>query len=1261
MSGIFISHSSRDNAEADELAERLQQQGYQSLFLDFDPFDGIPAGRNWEREIYAKLSACSGVILLCSGHSMASDWCFAEITQARAQGKHLFPVKIAPCTLRPILLDTQVIDLTGDREEGYNRLWRGLLNAGLDPADFFKWDESRPPYPGLVPFVREDVAVYYGRDDDRRSCLGRLEQMKRSGSYHTLILLGASGSGKSSLVHAGVVPRLERITNWCVLQPMRPRAQPIQELSRVLCDAFARSGDARDWQAVTTRLQDIQDDLALVAMLEELRKTSEQPQTSLLLVLDQLEELVTTSDDAAARRFVTLLKNALNAESSQIFCLATLQSDYLTTLQCLPFWQDPRIDKMVLNPLTAAHYTEIIRKPALLSGIELETGLVETMVHDAGTANALPLLAFTLNRLWREYGNDKRITLEEYRDSIGGIEGAIRHEAEAVLASCGPGPAQLEKLRRAFMDMAWINEQGQYTRQTLHWSDVHESIHGIMEAFVSARLLVSGVDETPGTGNESTRATYTRTLEVAHEALFRAWDRLKRWLDEDRTFKLWLQHVKPEAEAWQQNRTDDGLLLRGGPLAEAERWLGQRKDDIKEPVCGYITASGEVMRRKRFIWRMLQGSISIALIMVSLLAFAFWHQRTETVKQLINSYWSIGIAARDAEAEKDPIRAAHYFARVADLSSGKQERANALISAGMLTGGLYLKGMLVLPEAPGGAWSRPDGTLVALWMGSTAQLLDLDTGRVLASTNHRDGVRKAAYSTAGILMSLSKDGRIHLSQSPGDTQELPQTGVRDAEMDSKGTRLLSRGNDHVLRLWQLPSGEEAARLDAGQPIEGARFLKGSGRVLIWSGQGTLQLWQPSTGQVTTWQSGCAISGFTVSSDESALLSWCERTLHVHDLQQGRLLRSWSSPELIDGAEFAPAISAIISWGYGPGRVWIWNATDGTPLSDGALEHGGALVRVLPVAGGRRLVTSGADGRIRLWDLAGQRRTELARANHDVDKKQVYAVLSEDGTRTLGWSGKAGARLWDTATMTPLSLPLLHAAPVAGALFYDDDQGIVTWGQDAVLRIWRRAADRELTAPVVGQQTNENQPEQSGCQTKNLDEDVQTALEDRLGAVGLSDYRALDRCDDRRLVVAGAEASVIEPGDRATPAPPRMRLGEEIRGGILEADGRVVLWGIASLRLWDGSSGRPLSATLGSDVFNPKVTRIADGLLTRDAETGRDWRWPTPSLTGRSAEQWLQTISGTRLDAEGITRAVMDHAAWCDLARQAPSAPVGCGP
>ena len=170
MSAIFVSHSSRDNVTADEIAAWLRSERHESFFLDFDPELGIPAGRSWEKELYSKLRSCRAVIVLCSRHSMASRRCFAEVARARALGKVLLPVRIDDCTVDGLLASQQVTDLTADKETGFERLRRGLLAAGVDPSDVFEWDGRRPPYPGFAGVRRagrRTVLRSAGRDRGR--------------------------------------------------------------------------------------------------------------------------------------------------------------------------------------------------------------------------------------------------------------------------------------------------------------------------------------------------------------------------------------------------------------------------------------------------------------------------------------------------------------------------------------------------------------------------------------------------------------------------------------------------------------------------------------------------------------------------------------------------------------------------------------------------------------------------------------------------------------------------------------------------------------------------------------------------------------------------------------------------------------------------------------------------------------------------------------------------------------------------------------
>src|SRR3954470_14683921 len=148
MAAVFVSHSSRDRAVTERVVARLRAAGFAALFVDFDPEQGIPAGRNWERELYAQLRRTDAVVFLASEASVASRWCSIEIGLARSLGRPVFPLRLQPGLKFPLLADVQWTDL-GDAEPGLARLLAGLRSAGLDPADSFAWDPDRSPYPGL--------------------------------------------------------------------------------------------------------------------------------------------------------------------------------------------------------------------------------------------------------------------------------------------------------------------------------------------------------------------------------------------------------------------------------------------------------------------------------------------------------------------------------------------------------------------------------------------------------------------------------------------------------------------------------------------------------------------------------------------------------------------------------------------------------------------------------------------------------------------------------------------------------------------------------------------------------------------------------------------------------------------------------------------------------------------------------------------------------------------------------------------------------
>jgi hypothetical protein len=471
MASIFLSHSSQDNAIASDLSRRLREHGYDSLFLDFDPDSGIKGGRDWERELYRNLKLARAVIVLCSPRSMASRWCFVEIAQAKALGKAIFPVAISPCRIESILSDRQVIDLPAvGADEGYKRLFEGLGAAGLEPGDSLDWDPRRPPFPGFSHFETRDAGIYFGRDHEVRQVIETLTRLQRQGEPRLLLLIGSSGSGKSSLIRAGVLPRLGRDPeHWVLVDPFRPGRDSIGELARSLSMAFPQGPGRPDWKEIRDRLKASVNAPATSAIsdyADELTMARNRREASVLVVIDQAEELVQGPATDEQTAFLTLLRHATERPGGRVFALLTLRSDFLGSFLNHEALRGVAFADLTLGLLPIERFPQVIEAPAALAGLEREPGLVSSIMADARTDDALPLLAFTLREMYERCRGQERLTLQVYRDDLGGIQGAVGRVVERIKTESAWTPEAAPALRRAFLKLARLNDEGQYTRQT---------------------------------------------------------------------------------------------------------------------------------------------------------------------------------------------------------------------------------------------------------------------------------------------------------------------------------------------------------------------------------------------------------------------------------------------------------------------------------------------------------------------------------------------------------------------------------------------------------------------------------------------------------------------------------------------------------------------------------------------------------------------------------------------------------------------------
>jgi hypothetical protein len=621
MARVFLSHSSRDNDAAAVLKSWLDEQGFgPPSFLDFDKYSGIPPGAEWEKHLYREIKRCQAFLILQTPNWSASRWCFAEFTQARALGKPVFQVveNDAGAAEAPIATDLQRLDLRRDRTAGLEQLKRALVDIALQGQGGFPWpppgEPDRPPFPGLKEFKEEDAAVFFGRDQEWREAIERLNGRRRQGGPRRLLVLhGSSGSGKSSLLRAGVLPRLRRAgMEWLVLPPLRPNARPLQAMAQVLAVALGQAGD---WRTLHQQLLVSGDEPELRTLIEgwvaDLRVAAESPEAQILLPIDQAEELFTVAEEQERERFLEVLAAALS-QPLPVQALMTIRADAMGSLQALPALVNT-LETQPLGPLSMDRYREIIEGPARVVGLTAESAFVERVIRDTATEDALPLLAFALNELYSQsrLSGDDRLSLNVYKalgDKAAGLsplENVVRKAANDALMP-KPSKAAMKALRDAFIPaMVRVSEEGSYTRRAACWDELPRAAHPLLEALVTARLLVRSQLE----GEPS-------KVEVTHEALLRVWPELRMWLEESREFLTSIDQINRLYVQWkgynQEWLSDSSeFLLKGTMLGKGKLLLRDSPSGISSELRQYIENSIDNERN-----RAIRGSFKRAGVLL---------------------------------------------------------------------------------------------------------------------------------------------------------------------------------------------------------------------------------------------------------------------------------------------------------------------------------------------------------------------------------------------------------------------------------------------------------------------------------------------------------------------------------------------------------------------------------------------------------------------------------------------------------------------
>ncbi|WP_167768744.1 TIR domain-containing protein [Nocardia sp. CS682] len=726
MARVFISHASVDREWASEIRGWLVADGHE-VFLDLHPVDGLIVGEEWERELYRRLRWADAVVCVVTGAYLASVWCAAEVGIAKANGSMLLAVRVEAEVVHPLLKSLQQSNAAAEPAVARQKLAVALRR--LDAGGGLGWSDDRSPYPGLDAFDTGRHRVFFGRGRETAEIAELLRKPAARAEPAILLVIGPSGCGKSSLVRAGVIPRIAGEPLWSPLEPIVPGTDPVGALARSLASARRRVGLDRETVFQRDRLigngfRDVADEILLAEQAGADRK--------LLLVIDQFEELLRRTAWRERAEFVDLL---LPAIGGPVQVLATLRPEFLEPLGAdVALSRIPTRTHPVL-PLRNEALRAVIEGPARVAGLTIEDGLVEALLADTGTGDALPLLAFTLEQLAFGLRRGDQLSRQRYTE-IGGVRGALARQAETALAEAHTATGlSRDEIITMLLRLVTVDEHGVPTRDRVPRTGFTESAQQAIDAFVTHRLLATAEEDGQ------------IVVSPAHEAFLRNWaplrDAISREGDSLRARRAveiaateWANDDHKPQRLWERDRLavamkDTGARLRLMPQPQLRQWpprlrrLSTTRVETSSRAKEFLERS---YRRDRFrrgratvaLSALLCAALVAAVIAIVQQRQAVARQHTAVARQLL--------AQADQLRDLDP-RMAIRLGLVADRLDPGNETRQWLIN--MLSTTRYAGTLDGPPNSVSRLAFSPDGRTIAVQQsGGTVALWGLsDSGR----------------------------------------------------------------------------------------------------------------------------------------------------------------------------------------------------------------------------------------------------------------------------------------------------------------------------------------------------------------------------------------------------------------------------------------------------------------------------------------------------------------------------------------------------
>ncbi|GAA2255325.1 hypothetical protein GCM10010402_08260 [Actinomadura luteofluorescens] len=1096
------------------------------------------------------------------------------------------------------------------------------------PAPETGWEGC--PYRGLVPFGEGESAVFYGRE--RVTARLVTDVSRRLTSPGLVVVTGASGAGKSSLLSAGLLPAIgrgelrESAAQWPRHLIKTPTGRPLERLASVLAPmagldaATVHAGLSEDPERAHLLVRQAVEGDARRRGLD----AAAAGECRLVLVVDQFEELFTAAgrqngegegDEAGeVAAFIAALHAAATrpcgpADTPAALVMIAVRGDFLDRCAAHPLLAGALQDgQFVLGPMNESDLRLTITGPAAAAGLELEPGLIDAIMTDLASSadgqgpGALPLVSQTMKTVWEDKENGNRLTLHGYAQT-GGVTQAVATSANRAYTAL-PDRAR-DTARRVLVQLVAVTSSGQLVRRTATRTDLLHAVdspdHAVFDQALDA--LAAGRLITIDTG----------TVQISHDVLLEAWPKLRGWLQPDLGSHALRAQLLHDAQEWASNNQLPSYLYRDQRLAAVQdaraRWDTDpdRYPALPTTAAAFLVESQIAHTRSVRIRQAATAALSVLLVIAIAAASLAVRAQRNAVDQRDAAVSRQLVSQSQSTLTTDPALASLLAAAAWRIQKSPETRANLLDILGQ-------PARAVLPGSVRSVAFSPNGRTVAAGTSndSSVRLWDVATHRQLGVpfTGHTGRVNSVAFSPDGrTLASASDDGSVRLWDVATHRQlGLPLTGhlseVSWVVFSPDGRTLASIGDSVSVRLWDVATRHQIGRLPADNAA--AVVFSPNGRTLATSSAvAPVQLWDLATRRrIATLPTDAFASAVTFSPDG-------------HTLATGSL----------------------------SGPVRLWDVTTRRPVGAPFTGYVEFVTSVAFSPDGRTLAAGGDDGPVQMWDVATHGQIGEPLDNH---ASVTSVAFSPDGHTLAVGGAVSGTRLWDVTTHREIGAPLTgHTSNVASVAFSPDGRTLASGSDDGTVRLWNMTTRREQNAPLEGH----TGPVYSVAFSP--DRRVLASSGSTDGTVRLWDLTKqtsvpLDAhfdgptsvafSPDGRTLACGSDDGTVRLWEVAT----RRQIGTPLTGhtrqpgGVISVafspqgrtlassgfDGTVRLWDVATRR----QIGTPLTGHTGAVytvAFNPQGHTLASGSDDRtvrlwDAATRRQIGTPLTGHTGAVA-------------------------------------------